>query len=285
MDGMVETGNRDRAAAAGEVIGRGGDALLLPALSSVATRTEMRPLAERLAATLRCTLRDWPGFGAQAPRGRPLSPAVMDAFLDECLGAVPGPGAVGIAAGHGATYLVRAAGRHPGRFGRLVLIAPTWRGPLPTMTDGGRPALRRRVRAAIEMPVVGPLLYRLNLSRPIVARMMREHVYADPAKVTPALLRSKLAVAATPRRRFGTAAFVSGGLDPAGSRAEFLALFARDLPPTLVLRPRGAPRRSAAEMDALAATGRVETVATSGALAAHEEEPDEVAAAISAWLA
>lgn len=277
------------AAVACDVVGRGRDALLLPALSSIATRQEMRPLAERLAGGLHCVLPDWPGFGGAAPRGQPLSPAAMDAFLDAFLdagfGTLVGRDAVGIAAGHGATYLIQAALRHPGAFSRLVLIAPTWRGPLPTVTDGRKPALCRRVRTAIEMPGIGPLLYRLNLSRPIVARMMREHVYADPAKVTPALLRAKLAVAGTPGRRFGTAAFVTGGLDPVGSRSAFLALFEGDLPPILMLRPRGTPARSAAEMDALAATGRVEAVTIGGALAAHEEVPDEVAAAIEAWLA
>lgn len=259
-------------------------ALLLPALSSIATRDEMRPLAERLASRLRCATADWPGFGAPMPAGPGPSPAVLDRFLDELVERGDGAGVVGIAAGHGATILVKAARRHPGRFGRLVLIAPTWRGPLPTMTGGTRPALCRRVRAVLEAPVVGPALFRLNVGRAVIGWMMREHVYADAAKVTPALMEAKRALTLRPGARFATAAFVSGGLDPAQSRAAFLALFDGDLPPLLMLRPRGAPARSAAEMDALAATGRVATVEVPGALAAHEENPDDVAAAIDAWL-
>lgn len=41
----------------------GGAVLLLPAFSTVSTRHEMRPLAERLASRLRTVALDWPGFG------------------------------------------------------------------------------------------------------------------------------------------------------------------------------------------------------------------------------
>lgn len=258
-------------------------ALLLPALSAIATRDEMQPLADRLGARLRGATADWPGFGAPLPAGRGPDPVLLDRFLDDRIES-EGAGLVGIAAGHGATLMVQAALRNPGRFGRLILVAPTWRGPLPTMTRGERPALCRRVRTVLEAPVVGPALFRLNVSRRVIGWMMREHVYADPANVTPALTAAKQALTRRPAARFATAAFVSGGLDPVTSRAAFLALFDGDLPPVLLLRPRNAPARSAAEMDALAATGRVTTLAISGALAPHEETPDEVAAAILAWL-
>ena len=267
-----------------ETLGAGPEALLLPALSSIATRQEMRPLAERLAGRLRCVMPDWPGFGSPLPVGAPLEPATMDAFLDRLLDGVASGPAIGIAAGHGAAYLVKAARRHPRRFTRLVLVAPTWRGPLPTMFGGRREAFCGKVRAALELPVVGPALFRLNLSRPVVGWMMREHVYADPARVTPAVLSAKLGVAHRPGARFGTAAFVTGGLDAVRSRAAFLALFDAELPPILMLRPRGAPARSAAEMDALTASGRVRTVEVDGALAPHEEVPDAVAEAILADL-
>ena len=47
------------------------------------------------------------------------------------------------------------------------LIAPTWRGPLPTMM-GGRKPVQERIRRLIHAPVVGELIYRLNVSRPVV---------------------------------------------------------------------------------------------------------------------
>ncbi|GJD98132.1 hypothetical protein GMJLKIPL_0039 [Methylobacterium isbiliense] len=262
-----------------DVFGEGPDALLLPALSSIATREEMRPLAEALPG-FRCHVPDWPGFGAE-PRARlPLSPAALHSFLDALLAALPGPYALGIGAGHAAGYLLAAARRHPGTFGRLVLVAPTWRGPLPTAMGEARRPLFGRLRRAVEAPVLGHLLYRINLSTPVIARMMRAHVYADPARVTPDLLADKARVARQPGARFGTAAFVTGGLDPVETRAEFLTLFGPGLPPVLVLRPDKAPRRSGAEMDALAAAPGVATARVPGALAAHEEHAEAVAAAI-----
>ena len=83
-------------------IGEGPPALLLPALSSISTREEMRSLAMRLSTRHRCLVPDWPGFGAQ-PRARvPLAPDTLHAFLDALLAQAPGPYALGVAAGHAA---------------------------------------------------------------------------------------------------------------------------------------------------------------------------------------
>ncbi len=264
-----------------DVIGSGPDALLLPALSSISARVEMRALARHLGHDHRCLVPDWPGFGDHQRARIPMNPATMHAFLDALIETLPGPYALGVAAGHAAPYLVAAARRHPGLFGRLVLVAPTWRGPLPTAMGPERKGLIAGIRRAIETPLLGDALYRINISRPIIGRMMRAHVYADPAHVTPGVIADKHAVTRQIGGRFGTAAFVTGGLDPYETRKDFLDLFGdAGLPPILVLRPERAPRRSGAEMDALIATGHVTRAAIPGALAPHEEYPGEVAAAI-----
>ena len=288
-----------------DVIGRGADMLLLPALSSISTRQEMRPLAEHLTDHWRCVMPDWPAFGAR-PRSRAaLSPDTMRRFLDSLLDTLRSP-LVGVAAGHGAVYLLEAARRHPGRFERLVLIAPTWRGPLPTMFGNGHATLCRRVRGAFENPLAGPQLYRLSVSRTMVSRMMRAHVLADASRLTPDLLEAKLAVTRQTDARFATGAFITGALDPVGSRAAFLDLFEGALPdfnvgtgdprvaclavfqgarpPRRLLMPASAPPRSGAEMAALAATGRVTTVTLPGALAMHEENAAAVSTAIRTFL-
>jgi len=270
-------------AVAFDVSGQGPDALFLPAFSSISTRKEMRPLASRFSGRHRCFIPDWPGFG-DAPRASvPLSPETLRTFLRAFIERQIKAPAIGVAAGHAAPYLVESA-HATGAFERLILVAPTWRGPLPTVMGEARRPLYARIRRAIELPAFGQFLYRLNVSRPVVAKMMRAHVYADPAKVEAAVLRAKLSVTRQSGARFGTAAFVTGGLDPVESRAEFLALFDCELPPTLVIRPISAPPKSAAEMDALAASGRTELAEVPGALAAHEEHPDAVAQAIKAFL-
>ena len=45
-------------------LGVGPTVLLLPALSSISTRREMRPLQERLASNFTTVAVDWPGFGS-----------------------------------------------------------------------------------------------------------------------------------------------------------------------------------------------------------------------------
>ncbi|MCJ2125492.1 alpha/beta hydrolase [Methylobacterium sp. J-077] len=261
-----------------DVIGTGRDALLLPALSTISDRAEMRDLARALGSEYRCLVPDWPGFGARPRTRLPLGPDTLHAFLDALLAAAPGPYALGIAAGHAAGYLVAAARRYPQAFARLVLVAPTWRGPLPTAMPS-RAHWFPRIRRAVEAPILGEALYRINISPPIIGRMMRAHVYADPAHVTPAMIRAKHAVTRQRNGRFGTAAFVTGGLDPVADRAAFLDLF-DGLPPTVVLRPEKAPRRSGAEMDALIAHGRVTGATIPGALSPHEEFSAAVAQAI-----
>src|SRR5579862_5664072 len=80
-------------------MGAGSRVLLLPALSSISTRSEMRPLQERLSAYATAAV-DWPGFG-DAPRP-PVRwhPDAYRAFLADLLG-IERPVAT-IAAGHAA---------------------------------------------------------------------------------------------------------------------------------------------------------------------------------------
>ncbi len=112
--------------------------LLLPALSSISTRREMRPLQERLARRYSTLSVDWPGFG-EGPRPQlDWTPDAYAAFLAFLLTSVIAQPHAVIAAGHAATYVLKHAATASGPTTRLVLIAPTWRGPLPTMAGGAR---------------------------------------------------------------------------------------------------------------------------------------------------
>src|SRR3981081_4432295 len=159
--------------------GSGPSVVLLPALSSISTRAEMQPLFDRLAPAFRVATVDWPGFGDLMRPRTDWTPDLLSAFLNRFLSEiVPPPHAV-VAAGHAATYALYQAVHQPGTIERLVLIAPTWRGPLPTMMGDQRPWFAR-IRDAVDLTGLGPILYRLNVSRFVVARMAREHVYSDP---------------------------------------------------------------------------------------------------------
>ncbi len=173
--------------------GEGRTVLMLPAMSSISTRHEMAPLQSRLARRFRTVTTDWPGFG-DLPRP-PLDwrPPAYAAYLAHVLSEItPKPYAV-IAAGHAAGYALAHACDSPAAFERLVLLAPTWRGPLPTMMNGRRPFFDRLCRL-FDVPMLGPFLYRLNVNRMVVRYMAAGHVYSDPAWLDRERLEQKLAV-------------------------------------------------------------------------------------------
>jgi pimeloyl-ACP methyl ester carboxylesterase len=258
--------------------------LLLPAMSSISTRAEMRPLAERLAPGFATVTVDWPGFGDRPRPKVDWRPEAYAAFLAYLQGHVIRHHHATVAAGHAAGYVLARAATLPGSMGRLCLVAPTWRGPLPTMTGKG-PAAFAPVRRLVDHPILGPLLYRLNVNRPVVRLMARGHVYADPGWLHGERLAEKLAVTRAPGARHASARFVTGGLDPAQSREEFLALARRVTDPILIVYGAGTPPKSRAEMEALAALPNVEAaVLPAGKLAVHEEFPDAVADAIKSFL-
>jgi pimeloyl-ACP methyl ester carboxylesterase len=251
--------------------GDGPPVLLLPALSSISTRHEMRPLIQGLASNWHLIAIDWPGFGDQPRPPIAWTPDALSAFLEWFVrGQVPALHAT-VAAGHAASYALHLAAQHPGVLGRLALLAPTWRGPLPTMAGGDRPIFGR-IRRAVAMPVVGPAIYRLNVNPLVVRMMVAGHVYSDRRQLSAERMREKQQVIAARGARFGSAAFVTGGLDRVRSREQFLDLAKRAGGPILVAYGAETPPKSRAEMEALAALPGVRSfVAPRGKLGFYEE--------------
>jgi pimeloyl-ACP methyl ester carboxylesterase len=150
---------------------------------------------------------------------------------------------------------------------------------------GKRKAAFLRIIRAVDHPLLGPLLYRLNVNRFIVRMMGRGHVYADPNWLSGSRLAEKLAVTKSAGARHASVRFVVGELDPVRSRAELLALAERIAGPILVLYGTGTPPKSKAEMAAFAALPNIRTaILSSGKLSVHEEFPDAVANAVKSFL-
>jgi pimeloyl-ACP methyl ester carboxylesterase len=265
-------------------IGAGPTILLLPALSSISTREEMRPLQELLSTTYATVSVDWPGFGDGPKPFIDWRPDAYRAFLDHVLAQVAPKPIATIAAGHAAAYVLQQAEAAPGSAGALCLIAPTWRGPLPMMS--GKPAGSFEWLARfVDLKGIGAFVYALNVNPPVVLMMARGHVYANPTFLTPPKFAEKLRITRAPGARHASVRFVTGLLDPAKNRAGFLAGASRVRDPALALYGANTPRKSRADMEALANLPNVaRVILPQGKLGVHEEFPTNVEAEIRAFL-
>lgn len=263
----------------------GGDGpawLLLPALSTISSRTEWQPfgaaLSERPSSaseTPQLISVDWPGFGeSQRPR-MPYDADLLARFLADFRRDVCPPECGLFAAGHAAGIALLAAERHGLAMREWILVAPTWRGPLPTMARRRSRALPL-IRALVEAPLLGPALYRLNTTRSMLAWMSRRHVDVAGPGLTPEGISRRQRIARQPGARFASAAFVTGGLDPYDTPADWLAAACDLRQPLTVVIADQSPPGSLAEMRGLAAVAD-RVLHLPGRLGAHEECGRELA--------
>ena len=141
------------------------------------------------------------------------------------------------------------------------------------------------IARASGLPVLGQLLYQLNVN-PVTVRMMaRGHVYADPDWLTGERFTQKMAVVTAPGARHAAIRFVTGMLDPMPNHSLFIETARRVKESILVVYGASTPRRSKTEMEALASIPHVRSVELPhGKLAVHEEFPDAVAEAVGSFL-
>jgi len=193
-----------------ETLGSGPSVLLLPTFSTVSTRAELATLAQALAPHFQVTLIDWPGFGDSARPSLHYQPDLYRQFLGAFVRDTFPQRVAVVAAGHAAGYALAL-----GSWSRMVLIAPTWRGPLAVM--GAPFAVRQGVRGLVRAPLLGPALYGLNTSPGFLKWMYRRHVFVDETQLTDDYIAQRYQNAQKPGARYAPAAFVTGGLDPAAS--------------------------------------------------------------------
>ena len=263
-----------------ETLGAGQPMLLLPAFSTVSTRSEMTAIAQRLAPHYQVTVLDWPGFGDSDRPRLDYQPALYRQFLQDFVMAQFTEPAGVIAAGHAAGYVMALAPENV--WSKIVLAAPTWRGPLAVM--GAPEGVRNGVRALVRSPLLGQALYGLNTRPDFLKWMYRRHVFVDAAKLTPGYIAQRYQGTQRPGARYAPAAFVTGGLDPVQTRADFLAYFDRVSAPVMVMVAEQAPPSSLSEMEAMAGLPHVQAVRSLGSLGMAEEYGDEIAEIVLPFL-
>lgn len=266
-----------------ETLGTGTPVLLLPAFSTVSTRSEMRGLAERLASQFQVVAVDWLGFGQSARVNLNYHPALYHQLLQNFVQATFDQPISIVAAGHASGYALHLGTSQPERCLKLVLVAPTWRGPLPTM--GVAPPIAKGVREMVRSPLVGQLLYKLNTQPSFLKWMYRRHVYVDATQLTPDFINRKYQITQQSGARFAPAAFVTGGLDPVQARSKFLDELRSVSLPVMIVIAEQAPPSSKAEMEAMAELPELQVKRLPGTLGLHEELAGEVAEAILPFLA
>jgi pimeloyl-ACP methyl ester carboxylesterase len=269
-----------------EILGEGKPILLLPAMSSVSTRGEMRRVAERLAERFQVVTLDWVGFGQSSRPALPYGPALYHAFLKDFVRAVFQEPVVVMAAGHAAGYVMQLAKRTPPIWSWIVLVSPTWRGPLPTAM-GEKRWFYKALRFLINLPLLGQALYFLNTTPWFLRWMMGRHVFADASHLTQPLMVEKWRTTQQPGGRFASAAFVTGGLDPVQSRSQFFDYFQPPLPaPVMLVIGEQTPVKSLAEMEILAHFSGVgiQLLRLPGSLGLHEEYADQLTEGILPFL-
>jgi len=257
--------------------------LLLPALSTVSSRGEWHDFADSMGEQCQLVSFDWPGFGdserpAIAYNANTLREA-LTGILQHLQGADLNKINV-VAAGHSAPIALGLAEQCSRQWAQIVVVAPTFRGPLPTMTGRAGQSFNW-VRRLVELPLIGPLLYRLNTSRAILKLMLRRHVWVNRNLLTPQRLREQQQISRQPGARFASVAFVSGGLDAASDSRWWLTQIQNLHCPLHVVLANEAPPRSKQEMLTLAdKADRVSDI--DGRLGLHEEFGQELAQSVSA---
>jgi pimeloyl-ACP methyl ester carboxylesterase len=265
-----------------ETLGEGSPLLLLPAFSTVSMRTEMGEIGKLLSGNFQVVAVDFPGFGQSSRLPIQYRPEFYHEFLENFVTSVFKIPVTVIAAGHSAAYVLQLAKEKPHLFSRIVLVAPTWRGPLPTM--GVNQQIAGIVRELVRSPIAGQFLYKLNTAPAFLRFMYRSHVYVNADKLTPSFMQYKWQNTQQPGARFAPAAFVTGNLDAVKNQADFLALAQSLSVPLMVVIGESSPPKSRAEMDTLAALPGVEKVTLPGSLGMHEEYPDTIVAAVQGFL-
>lgn len=268
-----------------ETLGAGTPILLLPAFSTVSTRAEMGQLAKLLAHKFQVVAVDWLGFGESSRPHLNYCPDIYHQFLHDFIADIFNTPIVVVAAGHAAGYVMQLAVTQPDVFSKIILVAPTWRGPLPTMI--GKPqAWMDVVREIVRLPLLGQALYKLNTTPSFLHYlhyMYRSHVYTNPAKLTPEFVTNRWRTTQQPGARYAPAAFVTGRLDPVRDAADQTWFQGLSIP-VLVVIGEQTPPKSKAAMETLAKLPHVQTQTLPGSLGLHDEYPQELAQAILPFL-
>lgn len=259
--------------------GEGPLVLLVHGVYAGASSYEFRTLFPLLAQRNRVVAFDLLGCGLSEKPAIPYTTELFVAQIVDALDAFGDEPVSLVASSLGAAFAIRAAVQAQDRVARLAVICPA--GLAGTLD--GRERSGGALTGLFRSPLLGEALWNGLASKRSLRWFLAHRVYGDPARATEEIVDHYYAITHQPGARYVPAAFVGGSLS---------CNVASDLPflhvPLLVLwgerAPSINPRANADEFARLYKDAQLVTFATSGLLP-HEEEPQETADALDAFLA
>jgi pimeloyl-ACP methyl ester carboxylesterase len=265
-----------------ETLGYGSPVLLVPGLSMVSTRSEMRDLAGYLARRFQVITFDWPGFGDSDRPNLDYTPQLYRQCLKDLLLHLGGQPIAAIAPGHASAYVLQLVQDCPELWSKVVAVVPTWKSPF---TNAGlRNVLGGFVRQAVKMPLLGSIAYSLHSTSGFLRVRHAQQAYVKQEHLQTDFLQQKRRTTQKSGARHAAISFVTGGLDPVRNSKEFCALFEEPKKEILVIRGEQVPREMQEEMETIEALPHIESQTLPGSLALHEEFPAELAKAVTPFL-
>lgn len=261
-----------------ETLGQGKPILLLPSFSTVSSRREMKTIAEFLASQYQVTVFDWLGFGESDRPKIDYQPRIYQQLLTDFVNHYFSEPIIIVTAGHSAGYALKLAKNNPDLVTKIILIAPTWKGPLKVM--GVSDKVGNFLKNIVYTPILGSFLYYLNTTPAFLKFMYRRHVYVNENLLTPTFIAEKRGITQKKGARFAPSAFVTGCLDPIKNQEEFLQLISSFKQPIFTIIGDNSPPYSLSQMKAIISLKNVQTISLTGTLGMAEEYGDIIAPVI-----
>jgi pimeloyl-ACP methyl ester carboxylesterase len=252
--------------------------LMLPALSTVSRSDEWQHFKAIVTDKYQLITIDWPGFGESDKIDIHYSGTVLQETLKKAIKVIQSKNnrkLTIIAAGHSASVVLTLKDKYINTIKQIVLIAPTWRGPLPSMT-GWSPKRLNIINEIVRLPIIGPMLYFINTTKVIIRFMMKRHVWLNKNDLDNDKIRKLQVLSRQKGARYASAAFVTGRLDIDNNNKWWISNtnIVKEMS-TLVI-PKDSPKRSLSEMEALSESIK-DVLYIRGRLGCHEEFGEEIA--------
>ncbi len=252
--------------------------LMLPALSTVSRSDEWQSFKAIVTDKYQVITLDWPGFGKSDKKDIHYSGTVLQKTLGKAIKVIQSKNnkkLTIIAAGHSASVVLTLKDKYIRDIKQVVLIAPTWKGPLPSMT-GWSPKRLNIINKIIRLPIIGPILYFINTTKVIIEFMMKRHVWLNKNNLDKDRILRLQVLARQKGARYASAAFVTGSLDINKNNKWWISNTKKINKISTLVIPKDSPKKSLSEMGIL--SNKIKNVIyIRGRLGCHEEFGEEIA--------